>query len=58
MRKTYITPDIRLAECEGDSLMQPLSGVYSSDYNIEYGGTDDDGTLTPGARRGSIWDEE
>jgi len=61
MKKTYITPAIRFLAYESEWLLTSVSGVYSSDddFDISYGGCDDEGTLTPGARHSvDIWEEE
>lgn len=57
-RKNYIQPEVLVVRC------QPLtiicgSGVESEEKQIDYGGIDEDGNLTPGTRRyNDCWQEE
>ena len=45
MKKDYIKPEMEMMECDMDTMLCG-SGV-SSDYGIEYGGIDEDGSLNP-----------
>ena len=53
MKATYITPCMDTEEIA-------TSGVHSDEYGIDYGGVDEDGSLTPSSRSrrgtwGDLW---
>jgi hypothetical protein len=58
MKKIYYSPEATIVKIE-QILPLATSGVGSDDnYDIDYGGIDDDGTVIPEAREGHIWGEE
>jgi hypothetical protein len=58
MKKTYITPITAYMAAAADELLTISAGVYSQ-YGIDYGGVDNDGSMVPGARRSqSLWSDE
>jgi hypothetical protein len=59
-KKAYITPSTCIVACRPvDKLLQAASGVHAEDKDIPYGGIDEDGEQTPGARRHrDVWEEE
>jgi len=60
MKKTYITPATAVFTITAGSLLTTASqGVTSKDYDIDYGGIDENGTQVPGTRRRKdLWDDE
>ncbi len=59
MKKQYISPTTSyFLVSMGELLVASSQGVNSDNYDIGYGGVDEDGTQVPGARRdGYLWDE-
>ena len=58
MKKNYMSPKMEINTI-GTQSMICVSGVYTSDYGIEYGGIDTNGEKEPGSRRrNSVWDDE
>lgn len=59
-KKIYTTPSLSIvAFSYHGSLLNALSGVRSEEKDIPYGGVDEEGSITPGARRqNNVWDEE
>ena len=61
MKKTYLQPQILVEHIETSSIICGSQDVHSTlgDDNIGYGGVDEDGTITPSARRHhGVWDED
>lgn len=61
MKKQYITPTTAaVVAIATDAVLTTASrGVISEEFDIDYGGIDEDGTQVPGARlHHSIWDDE
>lgn len=60
-KKTYISPDVSITIVQTVGFLCN-SGVSSDDQDIDipYGGIDEEGELTPGARRKQpdVWEEE
>ena len=59
-KKAYITPSTCIVACLSvGPMLQTVSGVTSEEKDISYGGVDEDGEMTPGARQHrDIWDDE
>ncbi len=60
MKAKYITPDMEIQELSVESMIA-ASGVTNDEYDIGYGGVDEDGSLTPSSRGrrgtwGDLWD--
>ena len=57
-KKPYVKPCINIDNCLLEEFIC-TSGVKSEEKGINYGGVDEEGSLTPGSRGfGNIWDEE
>jgi hypothetical protein len=58
-KKAYITPSTCIVACLSvGPMLQTVSGVTSNEKEIPYGGIDEEGELTPGARqRYDAWDD-
>lgn len=59
MKKRYMTPEV-LTVSVRTMTMIAASDSINSDYldDVSYGGVDEDGTMEPSSRRGSIWDDD
>ena len=60
MKKTYIIPCLNLMQAQAEQMLA-YSGVISNnnDINIDYGGIDLDGSVTPDVKQHkNIWDDE
>ena len=60
MKAKYITPGMEIEEISVESMIA-TSGVHSDEYDIGYGGVDEDGSLTPSSRSrrgtwGDLWE--
>ena len=62
MKAKYITPGMEIEEISVESMIA-TSGVHSDEYGIDYGGVDEDGSLTPSSRGrrgtwGDLWSKD
>ena len=58
MKKNYLAPSTEISNIELQQMMVG-SGVRSEgDFDITYGGVDEDGTKDPSSRRNNVWEEE
>lgn len=59
MKKTYITPCVQTVSVRVMTMIAASDSI-NSDYldDVSYGGVDEDGTIDPSSRRGSIWDDD
>ncbi|MBR0048714.1 MAG: hypothetical protein IJP74_05250 [Prevotella sp.] len=57
MKKRYVKPMAAPTAEILDAALMEMSGV-TSDKGIGYGGVDNDGTVTPSARRDNLWNDE
>ena len=60
MKTLYITPSVEILELSAENMIA-TSGVHSDEYDIGYGGVDEDGKLTPSSRGrrgtwGDLWE--
>lgn len=57
MKKEYFAPQTLVVRTETEQLLSG-SGIQSN-YDIDYGGIDEDGTKEPAARRQNVaWDDD
>lgn len=59
MKKTYNAPYVQTVTVRTMSMIAASDSI-NSDYldDVSYGGVDEDGTMEPSSRRGSIWDDD
>lgn len=59
MKKTYNAPYVQTVTVRTMSMIAASDSI-NSDYldGVSYGGVDEDGTIDPSSRRGSIWDDD
>lgn len=59
MKRTYMTPCVQTVSVRAMTMIAASDSI-NSDYldDVSYGGVDEDGTMEPSSRRGSIWDDD
>ena len=61
MKKRYMTPEVLTVSVRTMTMIAASNpNAINSDYldDVSYGGVDEDGTMEPSSRRGSIWDDD
>jgi len=58
MKKNYMEPSVVVAEVKLEGMTCASTGGVSSDYGIDYGGVDEQGTKEPSARRRDVWEDD
>jgi hypothetical protein len=59
MKKTYIAPCAQTVSVRVMTMIAASDSINSDYLNgVSYGGVDEDGTIDPSSRRGSIWDDD
>lgn len=59
MKKNYITPEVLTVTVRTATLLGNCDAINSETLQgVTYGGVDEEGTIDPSARRGSVWDDE
>jgi hypothetical protein len=60
MKKEYIEPQVKLLSDIEVVLLDGtgVTGDVDGEPQIDFGGTDEEGTIVPSAKRLNVWDEE
>ena len=56
-KKDYVSPSVTTEQMDMMKLICASEGI-TSDIGIDYGGVDEDGTMTVDCRRHTVWDED
>ena len=57
MKKNYVQPSLAIEQAESAELICSSQAI-TSDLGIDYGGVDEDGSITVECRHQNVWDEE
>ena len=57
-KKGYVRPCIMVENINSAELICASQGGVTSDVGINYGGIDEEGTITVESRRNSVWDDD
>ena len=59
MKKTYMTPEVLTMNVRTMTMIAASDSINSGLMeDVTFGGTDEEGTKDPSARRFSVWDDE